>query len=58
MAAYRLDPLDAGLVCNVGVCHLALGDLAQAREFIVLAAAMAPEDPIVIRAAAALNLAD
>ncbi|MDP2343697.1 MAG: tetratricopeptide repeat protein [Deltaproteobacteria bacterium] len=54
MAAYRADPVDAGLVCNVGVCHLALGELAAAREFIELAAGMAPKDPIVARAVAAL----
>jgi tetratricopeptide (TPR) repeat protein len=63
IAAYRLDPVDAGLVCNVGVCHLALakaGDvvdtarLASAREYIVLAQQLAPKDPIVVRAVAAL----
>ncbi len=63
VAAYRLDPVDAGLVCNVGVCHLALaktGDvvdearLASAREYIVLAQQLAPKDPIVVRAVAAL----
>jgi tetratricopeptide (TPR) repeat protein len=64
LAAYRLDPVDAGLVCNVGVCHLALaraGDdvdaeqLARAREFITLAQQLAPKDPIVLRAVAALG---
>ncbi len=54
MAAYREDPVDAGLVCNVGVCHLALGDLEKAAEFIELASSMADRDPIVARAAAAL----
>ena len=63
-AAYRLDPVDAGLVCNVGVCHLALaraGDtvdddqMARAREFITLARQLAPKDPIVLRAVAALG---
>jgi len=63
-AAYRLDPVDAGLVCNVGVCHLALaraGDvvdedqLARAREFITLARQLSPKDPIVLRAVAALG---
>jgi tetratricopeptide (TPR) repeat protein len=63
IAAYRLDPVDAGLVCNVGVCHLALakaGDvvdparLASAREYILLAQQLAPKDPIVVRAVAAL----
>lgn len=33
MAAFREDPVDAGLVCNVGVCHLAAGDLDKAAEF-------------------------
>jgi tetratricopeptide (TPR) repeat protein len=57
MAAYREDPVDAGLVCNVGVCHLALGDRAAAREFIELARGMAPDDAIVQRAVAALAAA-
>jgi tetratricopeptide (TPR) repeat protein len=55
LAAYRQDPVDAGLVCNVGVCHLALGDRAQAAEFLELARGMAPDDPIVARALAALH---
>ena len=60
LAAYRLDPVDAGLVCNLGVCHLAAaaaghGSLAQAREYIELAARLAPRDPIVVRAVAALT---
>lgn len=60
MSAYRLDPVDPGLVCNVGVCHLALhetgkaGELVLAREFIDLARQMAPKDAIVVRALAAL----
>lgn len=60
-AAYRLDPIDAGLVCNVGVCHLALATagtpvphLAQAREYIDLAKQLSPKDPIVLRAVAAV----
>lgn len=57
MAAYREDPVDAGLVCNVGVCHLALGDLDKAGEFIDLAASMAEKDPIVLRAVEALKSA-
>ena len=60
LAAYRLDPVDAGLVCNLGVCHLAAADaghgsLVQAREYIELAARLAPRDPIVVRAVAALT---
>lgn len=60
MSAYRLDPVDPGLVCNVGVCHLAAhqagkaGELVAAREFIDLARQMAPKDPIVVRALGAL----
>jgi tetratricopeptide (TPR) repeat protein len=59
-AAYRLDPIDAGLVCNVGVCHLAMveagqGDLGQAREYIALAGQLSPKDPIVQRAMSALD---
>lgn len=57
LAAYREDPVDAGLVCNVGVCHLALGDVEKAAEFVELARGMAPDDAIVQRAVAALNAA-
>jgi tetratricopeptide (TPR) repeat protein len=52
--AYRLDPTDAGLVCNVGVCHLAAGTLSSAREYVDLARQLAPKDPIVLRALAAV----
>lgn len=45
--AYELQPTDAGVVCNLGVCHLELGDLERAREFIELAHELDPEDPIV-----------
>jgi len=62
LAAYRLDPVDAGLVCNLGVCHLtaaqagvAGGTVAQAAEYIELAAQMAPKDAIVQRAVKALR---
>ena len=54
MQAYRLDPTDAGLVCNVGVCHLAAGTLSSAREYVDLARQLAPKDPIVLRALAAV----
>jgi Flp pilus assembly protein TadD len=54
MQAYRLDPTDAGLVCNVGVCHLAAGTLSSAREYVDLARQLAPKDPIVLRAVAAV----
>jgi tetratricopeptide (TPR) repeat protein len=54
MQAYRLDPTDAGLVCNVGVCHLAAGALTSAREYVDLARQLAPKDPIVLRAVAAV----
>ncbi len=60
VAAYRLDPVDAGLVCNVGVVHLAMveagqGDLSAAREFITLAGQLSPKDAIVQRALVALE---
>ncbi len=48
--AYQADPVDAGRVCNVGVCHLALGHRAKAQEFLQLAQELAPTDPIVLRA--------
>ncbi len=63
LCAYRLDPGDSGLVCNVGVCHLASwqagkGDLVAAREYLDLARQMAAKDPIVVRALAALAEAE
>jgi predicted Zn-dependent protease len=57
MDAYRALPTDAGLVCNVGVCHLYLGDLTQAEEFIELAHRLEPKDMIVLRARDALGRA-
>ena len=52
--AYREMPSDAGLVCNVGVCHLGLGDVDKAEEYIDLAWRLEPKDPIVLRAKDAL----
>ncbi len=52
--AYREQPSDAGLVCNVGVCHLGLGDVEKAEEYIDLAWRLEPKDPIVLRAKDAL----
>ena len=52
--AYREQPSDAGLVCNVGVCHLGLGDVEKAEEYIDLAWRLEPMDPIVLRAKDAL----
>jgi tetratricopeptide (TPR) repeat protein len=54
LEAYRERPTDPGLVCNVGVCHLGLGDVDQAEEFIELAHQLEPRDPIVARAREAL----
>lgn len=55
--AYRADPNDAGLVCNVGVCWLGLGDVEKAAEYIEIARGLAPKDPIVQRAWSALEAA-
>lgn len=55
--AYREDPSNPALLCNVGVCHLTLGDLLQAEEFLRLAIGMAPNDPIVQRAWSAFESA-
>lgn len=52
--AHREMPSDAGLVCNVGVCHLGLGDVDKAEEYIDLAWRLEPKDPIVLRAKDAL----
>ena len=57
VAAYKLQPRNAGLVCNVGVCHLSLGDLKNAKEFIDLAHGMAPENGIIHKAQEALAAA-
>lgn len=57
LAAFREAPSDPAVVCNVGVCHLSLGDLEQAEEFLKMAKGMAPSDPIVQRAWAALEKA-
>jgi tetratricopeptide (TPR) repeat protein len=46
-AAYESDPTNPALVCNLGVCHLALGDVAEARDYILIAKGLAPKDPIV-----------
>ena len=56
MAAYRLSPRDAGLVCNVGVCHLALENRDKAQEFIELAHGMEPHSPIINKALDALKI--
>lgn len=48
--AYREDPSNPALLCNVGVCHLTLGDFGQAEEFLKMAVGLAPDDPIVQRA--------
>jgi tetratricopeptide (TPR) repeat protein len=53
--AYEEDPSNPGLVCNVGVCHLSLGDFAQAREFLEMARGMDPKNPIIANAWAALE---
>lgn len=50
MIAYQEDPTNPALVCNVGVCHLALGHLDKAAEFIELASGLDPDDPIIQRA--------
>jgi tetratricopeptide (TPR) repeat protein len=55
LAAYRSDPANAALVCNVGVAHLSLGQLVEAEEYLSLAKSMAPKDPIVERAWSALS---
>lgn len=53
--AYREDPSNPALLSNVGVCHLTLGDFAQAEEFLRMAMGLAPDDPIVQRAWAAFE---
>lgn len=50
LEAYREDPSNPALVCNVGVCYLEVGDLDQAGEYLHLARDMDPGDPIVGRA--------
>ncbi len=55
--AYRRQPTDPGLVCNVGVCHLGLGALDEAAEYIDIALRLDPKDPIIGRAKEALTRA-
>jgi Flp pilus assembly protein TadD len=55
LEAYRADPMDPGLVCNVGVCHLELGDLDQAEEYLEIARGLDPGGAIVQRAWSALQ---
>lgn len=55
--AYREDPSNAALLCNVGVCHLTLGNFGQAEEFLRMAIGLAPTDPIVQRAWSAFEKA-
>lgn len=54
LAAYREDPSNPGLLCNVGVSYLALGDFDEAQEYLRLAQQMSPDDAIVREACAAL----
>lgn len=54
-AAYDADPTNPALVCNVGVCHLALGNLHEASEYLVIAKGLAPKDPIVLDCLKALE---
>ncbi|OGQ23058.1 MAG: hypothetical protein A2138_24575 [Deltaproteobacteria bacterium RBG_16_71_12] len=56
--AYRRQPTDAGLVCNVGVCHLGLGALDEAAEYLDIAQRLDPGDPIIVRAKEALARAE
>ena len=57
VAAYKLKPRDAGLVCNVGVCYLALDDFDKAKEYMELAHGMDPENGIINSAREALAAA-
>lgn len=55
MEAYREDPSNPALVCNVGVCYLGLDDLGSAEEFLRMARDIAPDNEIVRRAWEALE---
>lgn len=55
--AFEEQPENPAVVCNVGVCHLSLGDLDQAAEYLEMARAMAPGDPIIQKAWDALQQA-
>ncbi|MCP4503950.1 MAG: tetratricopeptide repeat protein [Deltaproteobacteria bacterium] len=52
LAAYREDPTDPGVTCNVGVCYLTSGELDKAGEYIQLAKDLDPKDAIVAKAQA------
>jgi tetratricopeptide (TPR) repeat protein len=55
LAAYKTDPANPGLVCNVGVCYLSLGQLTEAEEYIHMAKDMDRDDPIIVNAWDALQ---
>lgn len=55
--AYQEDPTNPALISNVGVCLLAMGRYDDAREMLDIAKGLAPKDPIVQRALAALKRA-
>ncbi|MBI5497512.1 MAG: tetratricopeptide repeat protein [Deltaproteobacteria bacterium] len=54
-ASFDADPTNAAVVCNLGVCHLALGQLEQAAEFVFLARDLSPKDPIIVDAVRAVE---
>ncbi|MBN2360552.1 MAG: tetratricopeptide repeat protein [Deltaproteobacteria bacterium] len=45
--AHQLQPTNAAVICNLGVCHMELGHYSEAREYIELAAKLDPDDPII-----------
>ncbi|MEG0331806.1 MAG: tetratricopeptide repeat protein [Clostridium sp.] len=44
--ALQIMPNDSGVICNIGVCHLSLGDNEEAKKAFALATRINPEDEI------------
>lgn len=44
--ALKITPDDSGIICNIGVCHLHLGELEEAQKAFSLATRINPKDEI------------
>lgn len=44
--ALRIKPDDSSIICNIGVCHLNLGDEAEAKKAFELASRINPKDDV------------
>jgi tetratricopeptide (TPR) repeat protein len=44
--ALKITPDDSGIICNIGVCHLSLGEIEEAKKAFGLATRINPKDEI------------